>query len=367
MQYAKKFMLVPYVKPMLDPEEQKIIELDSSMTSILNDKKLKLSQKLDNYNHVLAKFMAVYGHNTFVPTVHSNTKSNEESDTSIKVEPHESKLDNSKLDTTPVIQKLETPDTDPYNVSMQDYKPNVKTEIPPLDSNLSPIPYSKEGLRGTISDELSQSLNNLHVTSPSKSPKRKLDFSKIKANPQAVNEKVVPTPSKSPKQKINISQKLTPIKEDENESIVNPIPEQNTYAPIHSRKQVRFSAPIEHVPKWEPYNESFNSKTPQLKKTKKIKKTKDNNEATVSAVHEPPPFPNQYFQETDPHFKKLVAKIKTKHRNATIKSSAKKVHESIRLKEKYRPTEPNARTGLNWEHLNSFYGKIDKHVTKRRR
>ena len=64
-----------------------------------------------------------------------------------------------------------------------------------------------------------------------------------------------------------------------------------------------------------------------------------------------PAISESIFKTTQPKFK-----VKTKRKNATIKSSAKLVQESIRMKELYRPTLYTSNKPPMWEDLNSIYG-----------
>jgi hypothetical protein len=58
MQFASKFMLVPFVKPIEDPEQSYLSSLDQEMTAILNSK-LKQDEKITLYGKALSKFISI--------------------------------------------------------------------------------------------------------------------------------------------------------------------------------------------------------------------------------------------------------------------------------------------------------------------
>jgi hypothetical protein len=64
-------VVVPYIPPIPDPEESKILELDNEMTNILQDKTINLDDKLQRYNMVLIKFLSIYKPNTVLTSVYS--------------------------------------------------------------------------------------------------------------------------------------------------------------------------------------------------------------------------------------------------------------------------------------------------------
>lgn len=76
MKHATKLMVVPYVKPLENPVESKVLELDNEMSSIINDSKLNFDDKVKLYNQTLAKFISNYDPNSFgISNVMSNMAS----------------------------------------------------------------------------------------------------------------------------------------------------------------------------------------------------------------------------------------------------------------------------------------------------
>jgi hypothetical protein len=65
MKYANKLMMVPYTKILDDPEQAKMVELDTNMSSILADKNLQLDEKIKLYNQTLAKYMSQFKSESF--------------------------------------------------------------------------------------------------------------------------------------------------------------------------------------------------------------------------------------------------------------------------------------------------------------
>lgn len=64
MKYAKKMMLVPFVKNSnTPPTETKLIELDDQMNEILKDKSSKVDEKVKLYQQVLSKYIRHYDPN----------------------------------------------------------------------------------------------------------------------------------------------------------------------------------------------------------------------------------------------------------------------------------------------------------------
>lgn len=60
MNHATKFMIVPYVRPVPNPQEAKIIALDEEMSAIVNNKKLDIEEKVALYKDTLCRFLQLY-------------------------------------------------------------------------------------------------------------------------------------------------------------------------------------------------------------------------------------------------------------------------------------------------------------------
>lgn len=60
MKYATKLMVVPYVPKLENPSEKYLVDLDSEMSKVLNDKNLQIDQKVKLYNQTLQRFMVNY-------------------------------------------------------------------------------------------------------------------------------------------------------------------------------------------------------------------------------------------------------------------------------------------------------------------
>jgi hypothetical protein len=60
-----KWMVVPYQKPIDKPTDSKVIELDNHMTQILANPKLSASEKVNQYNQVLSKFLTQFNPDTY--------------------------------------------------------------------------------------------------------------------------------------------------------------------------------------------------------------------------------------------------------------------------------------------------------------
>jgi hypothetical protein len=65
MKYANKLMVVPYTKALEDPEQAKLVELDTNMSTILADKNTNLDEKIKLYNQTLARYMSKFKSDTF--------------------------------------------------------------------------------------------------------------------------------------------------------------------------------------------------------------------------------------------------------------------------------------------------------------
>ena len=50
MKHTNKFMLIPYVKPLENSEDPKVMQLDEEMSSILDFKKIDFDEKIKLYN-----------------------------------------------------------------------------------------------------------------------------------------------------------------------------------------------------------------------------------------------------------------------------------------------------------------------------
>jgi hypothetical protein len=65
MKFAKKFMVVPFVKVLENPDEKYLIDIDNVMSKILRQENLSIDQKLKLYNRALDKFTQQYDPNLF--------------------------------------------------------------------------------------------------------------------------------------------------------------------------------------------------------------------------------------------------------------------------------------------------------------
>ena len=65
MKFAKKFMVVPFVKQLENPDEKYLTDIDSDMSKILNQENLSVDQKLKLYNKALDKFNQHYDPHLF--------------------------------------------------------------------------------------------------------------------------------------------------------------------------------------------------------------------------------------------------------------------------------------------------------------
>ena len=57
MKFAKKFMVVPFVKQLENPDEKYLTDIDSDMSKILNQENLSVDQKLKLYNKALIQVL----------------------------------------------------------------------------------------------------------------------------------------------------------------------------------------------------------------------------------------------------------------------------------------------------------------------
>jgi hypothetical protein len=139
MIHAKKMMLVPYVQTIQNPEELKIVELDNKMTHILQNKNLKLDEKLTLYNIVLAKFLALYKISLSHPSIISNLHNNNEDKNNAKEAEVASPEDYYKYKIKKEEEEKMEADEDPdNNFSMN----GTQLEHLKLPTKVSPFNYS---------------------------------------------------------------------------------------------------------------------------------------------------------------------------------------------------------------------------------
>ncbi len=115
-----KFMVVPYVPPIKDPQETKILELDDEMSSILDNKKIQLEDKIRSYSQTLSKFLKIYKNNSTIPSFLSTVQVPSEVVYKPKTEPN-------------VLNEILKPKEEPIHPKIeqkveQDYKPQPMNE-----------------------------------------------------------------------------------------------------------------------------------------------------------------------------------------------------------------------------------------------
>jgi hypothetical protein len=176
MIHAKKMMLVPYVQTIQNPEELKIAELDNKMTYILQNKNLKLDEKLTLYNVVLAKFLSLYKISLSNPSILSNLHNNHEDKPSKEVEvdspediyKHEIKEEDEAVDEDdsnknfsmngPQLEHLKLPTkVSPFNYSLKEPK-SIQNKTLKRRSRV-PAPYSKYHFQ----EDPNASFDELHI------------------------------------------------------------------------------------------------------------------------------------------------------------------------------------------------------------
>jgi hypothetical protein len=128
-------MVVPYVPPIKDPEETKILELDDAMSSILENKKIQLEDKIRSYSQTLSKFLKMYKHNSTIPSFISTVQVPSEVVYKPKDEP---RFLEEKSKDEPIQPKIEQKDE--YKPQTEDetdeFLDAVTMKVPPIMASL---------------------------------------------------------------------------------------------------------------------------------------------------------------------------------------------------------------------------------------
>jgi hypothetical protein len=369
-------MVVPYVHPFQDPEENKILQLDDEMHNVLTNKKLQLSEKMSLYRQTLTKFLRMY--NKSLPSIpHVEMSNDNEEDESEPDESHyqttiepKNELKNKPPKSEPIdpISEPSDPKSEPINTSSTGAKdePLNRSSSQPMELSTS------ENLVPTVSNILNPIVNN----NPNPNNKQKSESDRIYVDDlmTALNESVaiaeVVKGLKKAKQNSIMNLSQIPVFNDGNKLNIT----DNDLSVLAEVKETYEKPNVWEQPKNIFFTETYAPPpAPYVSRTRKftmmpnsVQKslefsfadqfdnfvTKRTARKTKNKIPIPPPLSESIFKKSQPTFK-----IKTKRKNATIKSSAKRVQESIRIKELFRPVKYQSNHTPLWEDINSLYGK----------
>ncbi len=331
-------MVVPFVQPYQDPEETKILQLDDQMSNILRNKKLPLEAKITLYTQTLTKFLRIYKQPP-IPDVIPKTQQEDYDDESMyhtTIEPNpKSEPNEDEPEYKPELDKQSEPEqtqqTQPEQNQPQQTRPEQNE--PEQTEQTEQDPFVKDML-SALEESVQMRKEYEKVKKSSKKSSKTSD---------KLNVSSIPNQNR----KLNIT--------DHDISVLQEIIKPSTI--WEQPKQIftteTFAPPAPYISRTRTYTvlpsdlqRQLNYSTDRIDnyvtRRRPIKEKK---------IPKPPPLSESIFKTAQPVFK-----VKTKRKNATIKSSARLVQESIRMKELYRPTQYTSNKPPMWEDLHSLYG-----------
>jgi hypothetical protein len=294
MIHSKKMVVVPYIPPIPDPEESKILELDNEMTQILQNKTISLDLKLQRYNMVLVKFLSLYKPNSMLTSVYSQMHDQVQNQPTTNVEPK--------------LEIKEEIDHKPYSfpsvvMPLSDLASDKKELVHNPDFSFQPFPSP------SIDKSIKKKTHNLAPYTVPKVNRVRLDqndsFLELKTKPN------------SPFNFDNF------VKKDNSNN---------------------HNALLKSVKKKENINDSVQEPLDE--------------HMEIETIPNPPPLtPRIFNRNSNVGYEKFLKKIKTTRKNASIKSIAAKVKSSIRDHEFNRKLINHKNNNLMWQNLNSMYSE----------